>query len=335
MGPHSALGRCYLTEQKSLFPYEVSRGRNGINLSVELGKIKLENPVIACSGTFGCGVEYNQFYNTAMLGAVTTKSYSLLPMEGNPPPRTCETASGVLNSIGLQNDGIDAFIKKHRPQAGKLGIKIILSIFGQDREEFNKVASRILDTTDIKERIIAVELNLSCPNIKKGGMAFSAVPDEVKKIVSSVARILKIPVIAKLSPNQDNLIEAAMAAKEGGAEAVSVINTVVGMAVDIETFRPRLGNILGGLSGPAIKPIALAKVYCLAREKILPVIGMGGIFSWEDALEFLAVGASAVGIGTANFVQYDVGKRIIEGLRNYLESRKIYDINEVIGRLRT
>lgn len=324
-----------MTEQKSLFTCEASRRAVEAKLSVELGKIKLANPVIACSGTFGCGIEYNQFYDTAILGAVTTKSYSLLPVEGNPPPRTCETVSGVLNSIGLQNDGIDIFIKRHLPQAEKLGIKIILSIFGQEQEEFIKLASRILHIEDIKERIIAVELNLSCPNVKRGGMAFSAVPDEIKKIVGSVTRILTVPVIAKLSPNHDDLIEAATAAKEGGAEAVSVINTVVGMAVDIETFRPKLGNILGGLSGPAVKPIALAKVYSLAREKILPVIGMGGIFSWEDAVEFLAVGASAVGIGTVNFIQYDAGKRIIEGLRDYLESRRIYDINEVIGRLKT
>jgi len=324
-----------LTEQKSLFSDEITRSGNGINLSVKLGKIKLDNPVIACSGTFGCGVEYNNFYNTAVLGAVTTKSYSLEPMEGNPPPRIYETAAGVLNSIGLQNDGIDAFIKKHLPGAEKLGIKIILSIFGQDLREFDKIAYRILKIEDIREKITAVELNLSCPNIKKGGMAFSAVPGEVREIVGSVVNILNIPVIAKLSPNQDNIIEAAAAAREGGAQAVSIINTVVGMAVDIKTFRPGLGNILGGLSGPAIKPIALAKVYSLAREKILPVIGMGGIFNWEDALEFLVAGAGAVGIGTVNFIQYDAGKRIIEGLRNYLESRKIYDINEVIGRIRT
>lgn len=321
-----------MTEQNSLFSYETDTVGNEFSLSVRLGRIKLDNPVIACSGTFAYGVEYSQFYNTAILGAVTTKSYSLKPIKGNPPPRICETASGVLNSIGLQNDGIDMFIKKHLHKAEKLGIKIILSIFGQDLEEFRKVASR---AADVKERIIAVELNLSCPNVKKGGMAFSAMPDEVEKIVSSTVSILNIPVIAKLSPNYQNLVEAAMAAKKGGAEALSVINTVVGMAVDIETFRPRLGNVLGGLSGPAVKPIALAKVYSLTREKILPVIGMGGIFSWQDALEFLVVGASAVGIGTANFIQYDVGKKIIEGLRNYLKEKKIYNINELIGRLRT
>ena len=321
-----------MTEQKSLFPYERDTMGNESSLSVSLGRIKLASPVIVCSGTFAYGVEYSQFYNTAILGAVTTKSYSLKPIKGNPPPRICETASGMLNSIGLQNDGINVFIKKHLHQAEKLGIKIILSIFGQDSEEFRKVASRV---ADIKERIIAVELNLSCPNVKNGGMAFSAMPDEVEKIVSSTVNILDIPVIAKLSPNHQNLVGAAAAAKKGGAEALSVINTVVGMAVDIETFRPRLGNILGGLSGPAVKPIALAKVYSLTREKILPVIGMGGIFNWQDALEFLVVGASAVGIGTANFVQYDAGKKIIEGLRRYLKERKIYDINEVIGRLRT
>jgi len=303
-----------------------------MNLKVEVAKIKFKNQIIAASGTFGYGEEYKELVDVEKIGGIVTKSITLKPTSGNPPPRICETASGMLNSIGLQNDGIDIFIKKHLHEAEKLGIKIILSIFGQDPEEFRKVASR---AADIKERIIAVELNLSCPNVKNGGMAFSAMPDEVEKIVSSTVSILNIPVIAKLSPNHQNLVEAAMAAKKGGAEALSVINTVAGMAVDIETFRPRLGNVLGGLSGPAVKPIALAKVYSLTREKILPVIGMGGIFSWQDALEFLVVGVSAVGIGTANFIQYDVGKKIIEGLRNYLKEKKIYDINEVIGRLRT
>ena len=187
---------------------------------------------------------------------------------------------------------------------------------------------------EIKDRIAAVELNLSCPNVKKGGMAFGAVPDEVGKIVKSVCSIMNIPVIVKLSPNHQNTAESAAAAKKGGAEAVSLINTVVGMAVDIETFRPRLGNVLGGLSGPAVKPIALAKVYCLAKEKILPIIGMGGIFDWKDAVEFILAGASAVGIGTVNFVQYDAGRRIVEGLKNYVEETRIRNISEIIGKLR-
>lgn len=321
-----------MTDQNSLFSYRECVKEGNINLSVRLGRIKLSNPVIICSGTFNYGVEYSQFYDTSILGAVTTKSYSLKPREGNPPPRICETTAGVLNSIGLQNDGIDKFIKKHLPQAEKLGIKLILSIFGQSEEEFSKLAYRILE---IENKILAVELNLSCPNVKRGGIAFSVAPYEVRKIVRSVVRILKIPVIAKLSPNQHNLIEAAAAAKRGGAEAISIINTVVGMAVDIETFKPKLSSVTGGLSGPAIKPIALARIYSLTREEILPVIGMGGIFSLEDALEFLIAGASAVGIGTANFIQYDIGKRIIDGLRAYLESRRIYDINEIIGGLKT
>jgi len=321
-----------LTEENRLFSYKEDTSRNGPDLSVELGRIKLSNPVIMCSGTFGYGTEYNQFYDTALLGAVTTKSYSLKQRKGNPPPRIFETHGGVLNSVGLQNDGINVFIKKHLPQAEKIGVKLILSIFGQEKKDFINLANKI---SGIKKRIIAVEINLSCPNVDKGGMAFSAVPDDVRKIVKSVVRILKIPVIVKLSPNQHNLIEAAAAAEKGGAEAISIINTVVGMAVNVQTFKPELANVTGGLSGPAIKPIALAKVYSLSKEKILPVIGMGGIFNLKDALEFLIAGASAIGIGTANFVQYDIGKRIIDGLTSYLESRKIYGINEIIGRIST
>jgi dihydroorotate dehydrogenase (NAD+) catalytic subunit len=321
-----------LTEEDKLFSYEEYEVRESPDLTVELGRIKMNNPVIMCSGTFGYGIEYNQFYNTAMLGAVTTKSYSLKQMMGNPPPRIYETNGGILNSIGLQNDGIGVFIRKHLPEAEKIGVKIILSIFGQEKKDFISLANKI---SDIRNRILAVELNLSCPNVDRGGLAFSIVPGDVNEIVKSVAGILGTPLIAKLSPNQHNLIEAAVAAKKGGAEAISIINTLVGMAVNVHTFKPELASITGGLSGPAIKPIALAKVYSLAKEKILPVIGMGGIFGVKDALEFLIAGASAIGVGTANFVQYDIGREIIEGLTSYLERRKIYNINEIIGRIRT
>ncbi len=320
-----------MTEGNRLFPYVEDNAGNNPKLVVELGDIRLNNPVVMCSGTFGYGEEYHNFYDTSLLGGVTTKSYSLKPRDGNSPPRICETMGGMLNSIGLQNDGIDKFIRNHLPRAEKLGLKIILSIFGQDLEEFNMLAYKI---SDIKKKIIAVELNLSCPNVERGGMAFSTRPSEVKKIVKSVVQILKFPVIAKLSPNQHNLIEAAKAAEKGGAEAVSIINTLLGMAIDIETFKPKLASVTGGLSGPAIKPVALASVYSLSREKILPVIGMGGIFSTEDALEFLVAGASAIGIGTANFVQYDIGKRILDGLIDYLKNKKIHDINEIIGKLK-
>jgi dihydroorotate dehydrogenase (NAD+) catalytic subunit len=321
-----------LTEQDSLFSSRVESVKSDTPLTVKLGRIKLANPIIACSGTFNFGIEYNQFYDVSMLGAVVTKSYSLEPRQGNPPPRTCETPCGMLNSIGLQNDGIDEFIKIHLPRAEKLNINIILSVFGEDAEEFEKVVS---EAAKIKENIAAVELNLSCPNVKKGGTTFSEMPEEVLKIVKSACRILKIPVIAKLSPNHQNITQSAAAAKKGGAEAVSLINTVVGMAVDIETFRPKLGNVLGGLSGPAVKPIAMAKIYCLAREKILPIIGMGGVFGWKDAVEFMAAGAAAVGIGTVNFVQYDAGKNIIEGLKNYVEEKRIRNISEIVGKLKT
>lgn len=320
-----------MTDQGSLFSQESSREVKDSALSVKLGRIKLANPVVACSGTFNFGAEYSQFYDVSMLGAIVTKSYSLKPRQGNPPPRTCETPCGILNSIGLQNDGIDEFIKKHLPRAEKLKVNLILSIFGEDADEFGKVASK---AAEVKDRIAAVELNLSCPNVKEGGATFSESPDEVRKIVKSVCSILKIPVIAKLSPNQQNTAAAAAAAKKGGAEAVSLINTVVGMAVDIETFRPKLGNVLGGLSGPAVKPIALAKIYRLAREDILPIIGIGGVFGWKDAVEFVLAGASAVGIGTVNFVQYDAGKKIIEGLKNYMEERRIKNIGEITGRLK-
>ena len=320
-----------MTDQGSLFSQGSSGGAKDSALSVELGRIKLANPVVACSGTFNFGVEYSQFYDVSMLGAVVTKSYSLRPRQGHPPPRTCETPCGILNSIGLQNDGIDEFIKKHLPRAEKLKVNLILSIFGEDADEFGKVASK---AAEVKDRIAAVELNLSCPNVKEGGATFSESPDEVRKIVKSVCSILKIPVIAKLSPNQQNTAAAAAAAKKGGAEAVSLINTVVGMAVDIETFRPKLGNVLGGLSGPAVKPIALAKIYRLAREDILPIIGIGGVFSWKDAVEFMLAGASAVGIGTINFIQYDAGEKIIEGLKNYMEEKRIKNIGEITGRLK-
>lgn len=301
------------------------------DLSVEIGRIKLPNPVITCSGTFSHGEEHQPFYDISVLGAVTTKSYSLKPKKGNPGPRICETASGVLNSIGLQNDGIDIFLTSHLAWMQEKDARVILSIFGQDLEEFKKVALKVLD---IKSEILALELNLSCPNIEQGGKAFCAMPEEVEKVVDGVASLLDIPVIAKLSPNHDNIVQSVQSAKRGGAEAVSIINTVIGMAVDIETERPMLGNITGGLSGPAIKPIALAKVFALSQENILPIIGMGGVFDHIDVLEFMMVGASVVGIGTANLIDYDAGIKIITGLKNYLKSKNIDSIKSFIGRLK-
>ena len=212
-----------------------------VNLSVNLGKIKLENPVVMCSGTFSSGIEYSKFYDTSILGAVTTKSFSLRRRIGNPPPRIWETACGMLNSIGLQNEGIDFFIKKHLPEARSLGIKIILSIFGKDLNEFRKITVKV---KKIESFLTAVELNLSCPNVSRGEMIFSFLPEEVEKITASVNEVLDIPLVVKLSPNSENIVESARRAKKGGAEAISVINSVVGTAVDIETFKPRLDKML-------------------------------------------------------------------------------------------
>jgi len=301
------------------------------DLSVELGRIKLPNPLISSSGTFSHGEEHEPFYDISILGAITTKSYSLKPKKGNPPPRICETASGVLNSIGLQNDGIDTFLTSHLAYMQDMDARIILSIFGNDLEEFKKVALKVLD---VKSEILALELNLSCPNMEQGGRSFCAMPEEVEKVVDGVASLLDIPVIAKLSPNHDNIIQSALSSKRGGAEAISVINTVVGMAVDIETARPLLGNITGGLSGPAVKPIALAKVFALSQENILPIIGMGGVFDYTDVIEFMMVGASAVGIGTVNLVDHDAGAKIIAGLQGYLKEKNKGSIKSFIGRLK-
>lgn len=299
------------------------------NLEVVLGDITLSNPVISCSGTFASGMEYGKFYDVGALGAVTTKSFSLQKRQGNPPPRIFETACGMLNSIGLQNEGIADFLDNHLPVLKERHIRPILSIFGENRTEFEKISAQL---TDCCSHIAAVELNLSCPNVEKGGMAFCAIPEEVKEVTAAVKKMLNTPIIAKLSPNTGRMDLAAEAARDGGASAVSVINTLVGTAFDIHTCKPRLGNVMGGLSGPAIKPVALAHVYELCGKKIIPVIGMGGIFDWQDAVEFLIAGASAVGIGTANFVDYFAAQKIIAGISHYLREKNIDHVKKIIGK---
>jgi dihydroorotate dehydrogenase (NAD+) catalytic subunit len=302
-------------------------------LSVRLGSLELKNPIITCSGTFSSGIEYNDLYDVGLLGAVTTKSFSLEPRLGNRPPRLCETPAGLLNSIGLQNEGIDFFIREHLPVVRKYGFTVILSILGDGISEFIDLAAKV---RKIEGDIAAVELNLSCPNIEKGGLILGEIPEEVEKVTAAVRKILNIPVLVKLSPNSsnNNLSELALRAKNGGAEAVSLINTVIGMAIDINTFKPKLGNIIGGLSGPAIRPIAVAKIYNLHKAKILPIIGMGGVFDYKDAIEFMIAGASAVGLGTVNFIDYDAGKNIVEGIIGYMGSNNIKNINEIIGSIK-
>jgi dihydroorotate dehydrogenase (NAD+) catalytic subunit len=300
-------------------------------LCVRLGSLELKNPVITCSGTFASGIEYNDLYDVSMLGAITTKSFSLEPRAGNKPPRLCETPAGLLNSIGLQNEGIDYFISEHIPVIRKYGFTVILSILGTSINEFTELAVK---ARKIEGNIAAVELNLSCPNVEKGGIIMGSIPEEVENATASVRKVLNIPVIVKLSPNNNNLAELALRAKNGGAEAVSLINTMVGMAIDINTFKPKLGNITGGLSGPAVKPIAVAKIYNLHKEKILPIIGMGGIFDWRDAIEFMVAGASAVGLGTVNFVDYDSGEKIIDGIVSYMNNNNIRNISDIIGKVK-
>ena len=308
-----------------------SNNNENFGLSVSLGNIKLKNPIIMSSGTFASGIEYNELYNVNVLGAVTTKSFSLKPLEGNKPPRLCETPAGLLNSIGLQNEGIDFFIHKQLPIVNKLKINIILSIFGVDSKEFENLAIKI---KKIEEYLLAVELNLSCPNVKKGGVILGLIPDEVENVTITVRKILNIPVIVKISPNSNNISEIAIRAKNGGAQAVSLINTVTGMAIDIDSFKPKLGNITGGLSGPAIKPIAVAKIYDLHKKKILPIIGMGGIFNWEDAIEFMLAGASAIGLGTVNFVNYNAGQEVLGGIISYMSNKNIKNIYDIIGKIK-
>lgn len=303
----------------------------GKGLSVKLGTIELKNPVIMCSGTFSSGIEYNDLYDVSMLGAVTTKSFSLVPREGNKPPRLCETPAGLLNSIGLENEGIDFFISEHLPVVKRSGFTVILSILGVDAAQFTNLATKI---RKIEDDLLAVELNLSCPNVEKGGITLGSIPDEVENVTAAVRKILNIPVIVKLSPNNNNLAELASRAKNGGAQAISLINTIIGMAIDINTFKPKLGNIIGGLSGPAIKPVAVAKIYNLYKEKILPIIGMGGISDWKDAIEFMLAGASAIGLGTVNFVDYNAGKNILEGIASYMASKNILNIMDIIGKVK-
>jgi dihydroorotate dehydrogenase (NAD+) catalytic subunit len=301
---------------------------NSPDLSTNLGSIHLKNPIVTCSGTFASGLEYSKLMDISLPGAITTKSFSIKKIDGNPPPRICETASGMLNSIGLQNEGIDYFINHQLNEVKKLGANIILSIFGNSEEEFIELALKI---KPVAASLTAIELNFSCPNINNNGMSFSAIPEIVKKIIKNIKKILDLGIIAKLSPNFDTIIESSYAARDGGADAISLINTITGTSFDIDTFKPRLGNIIGGLSGPAIKPVALLKIYQVAKEKILPIIGMGGIFCWEDAVEFMIAGASAVGIGTANFIDPEICVKILDGINNYMIGKNIGSIKDLAG----
>lgn len=304
--------------------------KKSLNLKVSIGKLKLKNPVMTASGTFGYGAEYSEFVNLNNLGAVVVKGLSLKPMAGNPPPRIYETPCGMLNSIGLQNIGVEAFIKEKLPYLKQFDTKIILNFFGDSIKEYVKTAEMLSSVNGIH----ALEMNISCPNKQVGWSIFGTDPKVTFKVVSAVRKITDLTLIVKLSPNVTDIALMAKVAEDAGADAVSVINTLTGMAINARTRQPRLANIIGGLSGPAIKPIALRMVWECHKAVRIPIIGMGGIISAEDAIEFMLAGASAVAVGTANFVNPKAAQDIIDGMKLFMIEEHISDVKELIGRLK-
>lgn len=297
----------------------------GPDISVKMGSFELSNPVIAASGTFGYGLEFTPFLDLNRLGGFCTKGLSLKPRMGNPVPRVFETASGMLNAIGLENIGFEKFRDEKLPLLQKYQTRIIANFFGDTAGEYARMAEQL----SALERIDALEMNISCPNVEKGGLAFSSSPEIVGQVVKAVRPVTSKFLIVKLSPNVTDIREIAKAAEDAGADALSLINTHVGMALDIETGKPYLANTSGGLSGPAIKPIALHMVYQVARAVSIPVIGIGGIRTAEDALEFLMAGASAVQVGTANFFDPAVTVKIIDGITRWCSKKGIRTLDEI------
>lgn len=289
----------------------------------------MKNPIMAASGTFGYGEEYRDYIPINRLGALITKGISLKPQAGNPPPRLVETIGGMLNAIGLQNIGVNALIEEKVSRLKKFGTPVIINIFGTTLKEYAEVARRLEEIRGIA----GLEVNISCPNLKRGGISFGTDPREVFKVVSKVRKSSSRPILVKLSPNVTDIKVIARSAEEAGADAISLINTLTGMAVDVETRAPKLGNITGGLSGPAIKPIALRMVWEVYNKVNIPIIGMGGIINAQDALEFIIVGASAVQIGTAHFLNPSVDLEVIAGLEKYLKDHCISSIRNLVGSL--
>ena len=300
-----------------------------VNLAVQLGPLRLKNPVMVASGTFGYGQEYADFVPPERLGALVVKGISLQPRAGNRPPRIWETSGGMLNSIGLQNVGLRVFLEEKLPWLRTLDVPVVVNIFGNTVDEYGELAAAL----DGQEGVAALEINISCPNVKAGGMVFGCEPAMIDQVVGAVRRRTRRPIITKLTPNVTDITVSARAAEDAGSDILSLINTIAGMAVDVISRRPRLSTVIGGLSGPAIKPIALRQVWQVVGSVKIPVIGLGGITSAEDALEFLIVGAKAVQVGTANFVNPRATLEIIAGLESYLRDQGLVDINQVIGAL--
>jgi len=300
-----------------------------INLSVNISNLKLTNPVLTASGTFGYGEEYLDFLDFEKLGGIVVKAVTAKNREGNSYPRMAETPSGMLNSVGLQNKGVDYFIREIYPGIKDFKTVIIANVSGSTVKEYVEVAEKINDLDSIP----AIELNISCPNVKQGGMAFGTSPLSATEVTHAVRKVYKKDLIVKLSPNVTSIIEIAKAVVDGGADIISLINTLLGMAVDAETRRPVLSTITGGLSGPAIKPVALRMVWQVSKAVNVPIIGIGGIMNATDAIEFLLAGASAIQVGTANFIDPAVTVKIVEGIEAYLRLHKMETVQELIGGL--
>ncbi len=299
-------------------------------MSVKIGKLKLKNPVMTASGTFGYGEEYSEFIDLNRLGAVVVKGLSLAPKEGNPPPRIVETPAGMLNAIGLQNIGIEAFVKEKLPFLRRFDTPVIANFFGDSVEEYAEAAKRL----DAADGISGLEMNISCPNKQAGWCIFGTDPRVTFEVVSAVRKATDLTLIVKLSPNVTDIALMAKVAVDAGADAVSLINTLAGMAIDVRTRKPKLGNVTGGLSGPAVKPVALRMVWEVYRAVKVPIIGMGGIMDAMDALEFILAGATAVAVGTANFINPGATIGIIKGIEAFLGENGISDIGEMTGALK-
>jgi len=301
------------------------------DLTVEIAGIRLKNPVLTASGTFGYGEEFKDIFDLSRLGGIMVKGVSFRPIRGNPPPRIWETPSGMLNAIGLENPGVEVFLEKKLPYLRRFDTAVIVNVFGYSMEEYVAVVERL----DGVKGIAGIEVNISCPNVKAGGIVFGTNAKASFELLAALRKATKLPLIAKLSPNVADITEFARAAEDAGCDALSLINTLVGMAIDVRSRRPRLANVTGGLSGPAIRPVAVRMVWQAARAVRLPIIGMGGVGTADDALELILAGASAVAVGTMNFVRPTAAIEIIDGIREYLVDEGIGSVRDLVGQVRT
>ena len=309
---------------------KVTKPDGGVNLSVQIGKLKLQNPVMVASGTFGYGVEYAQLLDLNQLGAVVVKGIRLHPVRGNPTPRTVEATSGLINAIGLQGPGVDGFIKKYWPFLKTLKVPTLINIWGTTVEEYAEVARRF----DALGGVGALELNVSCPNIKEGGAQFGTDLKLLARVVAACRKVTKLPLITKMSPNVVSIAPFAKAAEDAGSDALSIMNSYPAMAIDIETRRPKLANVTGGLTGPCIKPIAVKLVWDAVQAVKIPIVGMGGIQNAADAIEFLVAGATAVAVGTANFYEPQTVLQVIAGIRDFMQKHGLKEVREIVGTAR-